>query len=137
VEIAEGEINFRVQGVTPVVADLRAFFEEALRIVHEQQLRCDCAPWIEAVDEMKQKWPSVKEGVPLALDQINPNFFISELSRRSQQYGANFTCGIGNLQMWTAQSCEMVDGQRLLMPGNHFYTKHAKTQAHTHQFIHL
>jgi acetolactate synthase-1/2/3 large subunit len=39
--------------------------------------------------------------------------------RSTVRYGAHFAAGIGNCQMWAAQSCEMGEGQRMLMPGGH------------------
>jgi acetolactate synthase-1/2/3 large subunit len=119
VDISEGEVNFRVKGVRPVMADLRAFVDEAAAVVHARALRCGCDEWRTLVAQKRVEWPVESEPVHLASDKINPSAFIKALSRRSQRHGAHFTSGCGNIQMWAAQSCELLEGQRLLMPGGH------------------
>ena len=50
-------------------------------------------------------------------DKINPNMFMEKLSLYSQKYNAHYTTGIGNVQMWAAQSLQLIKNQRLLIPG--------------------
>jgi acetolactate synthase-1/2/3 large subunit len=119
VDVAEGEINFRIKGVTPVVADLNAFFPEALQQAQELGIKCGCDEWLSIVRERVEKSPITKELEDMGSDKIRPTVFVQALSRRSKPYKANFASGCGNVQMWAAQSIECEDEQRLLMPGGH------------------
>lgn len=109
VDCEEGEINNRVQGCIPVVADVKQFLEAFNKffsdVVFEQR-----SEWTKHIEQKKETWPDIKELIP---DGINPNLFIHELSKASN-LSTVFLADVGSHQMWTAQSLELDKKQAFL-----------------------
>lgn len=101
IDCEEGEINNRVKGCVPIVADLKDFLK-----AFNQQFKTENYPvkqeWFSYIADLKTKWPDNKE---LDTKGINPNVFIHTLSKNSTKAKA-FLADVGSHQMWTAQSLE-------------------------------
>ncbi len=101
IDCEEGEINNRVKGCVPIVADLKDFLK-----AFNQQFKTENYPvkqeWFSYIADLKTKWPDHKE---LDTKGINPNVFIHTLSKNSTKAKA-FLADVGSHQMWTAQSLE-------------------------------
>ena len=113
VDVEAGEINNRVKGCLPVLADLRAFLEHAARVAGDLEL----APrpeWLAEIAESKRRWPDISE--LNAVPGINPNAFMHQLSEVSRSASA-FVVDVGQHQMWAAQSLDLSGDQRFLTSG--------------------
>jgi acetolactate synthase-1/2/3 large subunit len=112
IDCEEGEINNRVKNCIGIISDLNNFFQQIERAYknHEFTLLDE---WIAYVNELKVKWPDVKE---LAPKGINPNIFMHELSSAGKSARA-FLADVGSHQMWAAQSLELTKGQHFLTSG--------------------
>ncbi len=113
VDCDPGEINNRVQGCRPVVADLSAFL---LAATHAAEAIPVARPpdWLAQISQWRRTWPDAQE--PSTQQGINPNNFMHALSQASQAAAA-YVVDVGNHQMWAAQSLELGAGQRLLTSG--------------------
>ncbi len=107
-----GEINNRVKGCVPVVADVKEFFEAFTTRFSTTSFERK-SEWFAYVDALKQKWPDSKELTPAG---INPNIFMHTLSKSSATAGA-YLADVGAHQMWAAQSIEIREGQNFLTSG--------------------
>jgi len=109
IDCEEGEINNRVKGCVPIVADLKDFFK-----AFNHQFKTENYPvkqeWFSYINDLKNKWPDSKE---LDVKGINPNIFIHTLSKNSTKAKA-FLADVGSHQMWTAQSLEVSNDQIFL-----------------------
>ncbi|MFM8385815.1 MAG: thiamine pyrophosphate-binding protein [Planctomycetia bacterium] len=111
VDVDAGEINNRVLGVDPVVADLRDF---AAAVLAGPPARPDLRAWHASIAAMRERWPDTAElkGLP----GLNPNAFLRALSLASPAAAA-FVVDVGQHQMWAAQSLRLAPGQRFLTSG--------------------
>jgi len=117
IDIDKEEVNFRIKGVNHVHIDLYSFLKEAITQAKTNKTKCDCVEWFKIINENKRKYPHIMELTDLGYNNINPNLFMDKLSVYSQKYKTHYTTGIGNVQMWAAQSIKLVENQRLLIPG--------------------
>ena len=113
VDVEPGEINNRVTGCRPVVANLRDFFSEALRRTDGRDF-AEKEAWLAEIEGLKQTWPDTNELE--GISGINPNGFMHKLSELSRDAGA-FVVDVGQHQMWAAQSIEIGPDQRFLTSG--------------------
>ncbi|WP_343304437.1 thiamine pyrophosphate-binding protein [Chitinophaga niabensis] len=109
IDCEEGEINNRVKGCIPILADVKQFFNA---FISHNQTTSFQAPveWNGYIAALKQKWPDTKE---VTTPGINPNLFMHLLSGLSQETSAYLT-DVGCHQMWAAQSLELSAGQSFL-----------------------
>jgi acetolactate synthase-1/2/3 large subunit len=112
VAIEPEEINNRIQGCEPIVADLKVFINSMLNFLKDEKLSHNQA-WVETISELKKEWPDIAE--LQNIKGINPNFFMHKLSETKQ--AAVYTVDVGQHQMWAAQSLEIYEGQRFLTSG--------------------
>jgi acetolactate synthase-1/2/3 large subunit len=113
IDIEEGEINNRLTGCVPVVADLKTFLQTALEVWKNAAFP-DYTDWYKQIDALRQQWPDTKEN--LYVKGINPNTFMHQLSQAATGAGA-FLADVGTHQMWAAQSLELGEGQYFLTSG--------------------
>ncbi|MGV8934629.1 MAG: thiamine pyrophosphate-binding protein [Gallionellaceae bacterium] len=112
VAVEEEEINNRVLGCQPVVADMNVFLSAMLQLLEGGNFP-DNQSWITAIGELKKLWPDIDELKNIS--GINPNQFMHKLSATKQ--AAVYTVDVGQHQMWAAQSLEIYEGQRFLTSG--------------------
>lgn len=112
VAVEEEEINNRVLGCYPVVADMNVFLSAMLHLVEGEKFP-DNQSWINTIVELKKEWPDIDE--LKGINGINPNYFMHKLSAAKQ--AAVYTVDVGQHQMWAAQSLEIYEGQRFLTSG--------------------
>ncbi|PTS96256.1 acetolactate synthase [Pedobacter sp. HMWF019] len=112
IDCEEAEINNRVTGCVPILADLNTFFSS---FAEKKEKYPFVSPhgWINYVNDLKQTWPDTKE---LNTDGINPNQLMHELSSRSKMAKV-YLADVGSHQMWAAQSLELQRGQFFLTSG--------------------
>lgn len=108
-----GEINNRVQGSVAIVAQLQAFFAEALQQTSMQSCP-EHTEWLSQLRDLRAAWPDTNEiqNIP----GINPNDFMHRLSAQSSAASA-FVVDVGQHQMWAAQSLDLSSQQRFLTSG--------------------
>lgn len=110
VDVDVAEINNRVAGCHPHVADLALFMEEMLRAA-PTDFFAERAEWLQNIATMRKRWPDSAE--LRGMSGINPNEAMHVLSKVMQQAAA-YVVDVGNHQMWAAQSLELLEGQRFL-----------------------
>ena len=111
VDIDNAELNNRIKGCTVIKSDLSNFFD-----ITESMETCDfrISAWR---DEILEKYTVQMDTDELNnINGINPNIFIHQLSHASKAAKA-ITTDVGNNQMWTSQSYELVDGQIFISSG--------------------
>lgn len=113
VDCEAGEINSRVIGCHPILADLRSFLAEAAQMSANRAFRAPQG-WLAEIAELKRAWPDTTESQ--GVSTINPNEFMHQLAAASP-LAAAFVVDVGNHQMWAAQSLELGSGQRFLTSG--------------------
>jgi acetolactate synthase-1/2/3 large subunit len=113
VDVEAGEINNRVQGCTALVSALKPFLLAAVDHFSNESLP-DLTSWRRRLRELREKWPDTAEQP--AIEGINPNVFIHELSRAARDAAA-YVVDVGQHQMWAAQSLELTPDQRFLTSG--------------------
>jgi len=109
IDCEEGEINNRVKGCIPLVADVKEFFKTFTDKFQKENYPVK-TDWFDHINSLKIKWPDIKE---LDTKGINPNVFIHILSQNSAKSKA-FLADVGSHQMWTAQSIEISNDQVFL-----------------------
>ncbi len=117
VDCEAGEINNRINGCEPVVAELGSFLEglgEIFQVTRSTTFREKCARWIGEIERLHRAWPDTAE--MNAVPGINPNVFMHALSGYSQRAAA-YVVDVGQHQMWAAQSLEPGSNQRFLTSG--------------------
>ncbi|MEJ0000314.1 MAG: thiamine pyrophosphate-binding protein [Verrucomicrobiota bacterium] len=116
VDCEPGEINNRVTGVLPILADMHAFFAAALAAL--PATRPDRCGWLAEVNGLRKRWPDTQELVAseAGAGGINPNILIHQIAARSGGAGA-YVVDVGQHQMWAAQSLDLAEGQRFLTSG--------------------
>lgn len=115
VDCEAGEINNRVTGCQPIVADVREFLEAAVQVTQDRNHSfAERTAWLTEIDDARRAWPDTDElaGVP----GINPNRFMHQLSAISGAAGT-YVVDVGQHQMWAAQSLEVNANQRFLTSG--------------------
>lgn len=112
VDVEEGELNNRVVGCVPVVADVGDFLSTLLTALDEREVVAP-AEWWANIAALKAQWPDTSE--LLDIRGINPNHFMKELSASRQ--AAVYAVDVGQHQMWAAQSLRIGAGQRFLTSG--------------------
>ena len=113
VDVEAGEINNRITGCAPIVADLPRFFEAALPVARSHAWP-DRAEWLENIDALRREWPDTGE-LP-EIEGINPNALMHALSPHSRSAVA-YVIDVGQHQMWASQSVEVGADQRFLLSG--------------------
>jgi acetolactate synthase-1/2/3 large subunit len=103
------EINNRIKGCVPVIADAKRFFEE-FNLLHSNEVMPKHSDWYAYINNLRIQWPDVKELTPKG---INPNIFMHELSQNSLSAGG-YVADVGSHQMWAAQSIEISKDQVFL-----------------------
>jgi acetolactate synthase-1/2/3 large subunit len=112
VDCENGEINNRVKGCTPIVSDLKTFFQEFGKVSTDESFELK-KEWLNQINDLKEKWPDTKELTPKG---INPNIFMHILSNKSRKAKA-YLADVGSHQMWAAQSLELYENQNFLTSG--------------------
>lgn len=113
VDVDPGEINNRIVGCQPIVADVAVFLQQALLAVAEQSLPTFGA-WHDEIATLRRSWPDTAEAN--IVSGINPNEFMHRLSAVSDMAAA-WVVDVGQHQMWAAQSLELAEGQHFLTSG--------------------
>lgn len=113
VDCEPGEINNRVTGCIPVIAELRSFFEAASKELGNIE-HSDWTGWRGEIEALRQKYDDRLELETVT--GINPNVFMHQLSAASG-LAAAYLVDVGQHQMWAAQSIEVTAGQRWLTSG--------------------
>ncbi|WP_295794822.1 thiamine pyrophosphate-binding protein [Mucilaginibacter sp.] len=112
VDCEQDEINNRVKGCIPVIADAKQFFtdfvNEAATEIFEKPIE-----WYDYINALRLQWPDTAELKPVG---INPNVFIHALSHNSKLTKC-YLADVGSHQMWTAQSIEIYKDQLFLTSG--------------------
>ncbi len=112
IDIEKAEINNRVKGCIPIVADLTTFFDFFAKAAKTEDFILP-VDWLAHIAEIKKNWPDTNELNPTG---INPNIFMHHLSAQNSAVGA-YTVDVGSHQMWAAQSLEISDEQLFLTSG--------------------
>lgn len=114
VDCDESEINNRVLGSTPILSDVGAFLEAAIKTLPGRPETKGGSAWLEEIKELRDSVPDTSELG--AVSGINPNWFMHELGRASPMAVA-FVVDVGSHQMWAAQSLELHAEQRFVTSG--------------------
>ncbi|MGN8071702.1 thiamine pyrophosphate-binding protein [Mucilaginibacter sp. 22184] len=109
IDCEPGEINNRVKGCVPVVADAKKFLENFNEFTITEEF-VKPVLWYNYINELRTQWPDTKE---LAPNGINPNVFMHSLSKNSP-LAKCYIADVGSHQMWTAQSIELAEDQLFL-----------------------
>lgn len=96
------EINNRIKGCVPVIADAKNFFIAFNALARNAAFTAP-AQWYEYINGLKSEWPDTNELQP---NGINPNKFMHAMSRVSGDAKA-YVADVGSHQMWAAQSVEV------------------------------
>jgi acetolactate synthase I/II/III large subunit len=103
------EINNRVKGCIPIVADVKAFLnaynEYSKHVAFEKK-----DEWYGYFNKLRKDWPDTSELKPKG---INPNYFMHQLSKHSAEAKA-YIADVGSHQMWAAQSIDINSDQLFL-----------------------
>lgn len=113
VDCEEGEVNNRLHGCFPIIADLKDFFAGGIEYTKDKHFKRR-NEWLNEILQMKNKWLDTEELSDCS--GINPNKFFHELSYKSKSAIA-FAIDVGQNQMWAAQSLELEEHQRFLTSG--------------------
>lgn len=111
VDIEEAELNNRLRGCITLKIGLSDFFSSLNNLNDPFKTNQE---WLKEIEEKKQDRLDIKELENIT--GINPNIFIHNLSQASGQAKV-FTADVGNNQMWTAQSLELIENQLFLTSG--------------------
>jgi acetolactate synthase-1/2/3 large subunit len=102
IDCEPGEINNRVKGCIPVIADVKGFltsfngFSDVLSFDKKDD-------WYNYFKTLKLDWPDTAELKPTG---INPNYFMHQLSKHAAA-AKSFIADVGAHQMWAAQSIDL------------------------------
>ncbi|WP_240615335.1 thiamine pyrophosphate-binding protein [Pedobacter paludis] len=105
-----GELNNRVMGCIPILAQLDIFFKEFAQTSVDFNVS---NTWINRIEELKSLWPDINELTPTG---INPNKFMHSMSGKGRAAKV-YLADVGSHQMWAAQSLELYKGQSFLTSG--------------------
>lgn len=106
------EINNRIKGCIPILADLKDFLKTFNKQFKDENYAIK-REWISYIKKLRNKWPDINE---LQTKGINPNTFIHTLCKNSTKTKA-YIADVGSHQMWTAQSIEINNKQLFLTSG--------------------
>jgi len=106
VDCEEAEINNRLTGCIPVVADVKDFFTTFNSAFAGENYE-EKTEWVKYIQDLKDKWPDTKESNAKG---INPNLFMHEISKNCPHTHC-YVADVGAHQMWAAQSIELHDDQ--------------------------
>jgi acetolactate synthase-1/2/3 large subunit len=106
IDCEAAEINNRITGCVPILADVKDFFNAFTGSFAKEQYNAP-ADWNQYIADLRQKWPDTKE---VDAKGINPNFFMHQLSQHSPKT-TSYLADVGAHQMWAAQSLELAEGQ--------------------------
>jgi acetolactate synthase-1/2/3 large subunit len=109
VDCEVSEINNRIKGCIPVVADAKKFFDDFNAFAAEESFTRP-TDWYDYINGLREQWPDIKE---LAPNGINPNAFMHTLSKNSP-LAKCYIADVGSHQMWAAQSIEVAHDQVFL-----------------------
>ncbi|WP_214071529.1 thiamine pyrophosphate-binding protein [Mucilaginibacter sp. dw_454] len=109
IDCEPGEINNRVQGCVPIVADVKAFLK-AFNTLTQETAFDKKTDWYNYFNTLKQNWPDTAELKPKG---INPNYFMHKLSKYAEKARC-YIADVGAHQMWTAQSIDLNADQLFL-----------------------
>jgi acetolactate synthase-1/2/3 large subunit len=112
VDCDPAEINNRVMGCRPIVADLADFFALANQYYAPADFEAR-SEWRTEVHSLQAQWPDTSEQPGIV--GINPNEFMHALSRPG--LGTGYLADVGNHQQWAAQSLELTANQQFLTSG--------------------
>ena len=113
VDVEAGEINNRIPGCMAIHTDLRPFLEQAVAKLNAAT-QPEWLQWREEIAALHERFDDRLE-LP-AIEGINPNMFMHQLSAASKAAGA-YLVDVGQHQMWAAQSIEVGADQRWLTSG--------------------
>jgi acetolactate synthase-1/2/3 large subunit len=114
IDCEKGEINNRVKGCIPIYSDLTNFFNSFANYTKKNKLKFTLPKsWLSSINDLKIKWPDVKELSPVG---INPNVLMHQLSAASKNAFA-YTADVGSHQMWAAQSLQLESDQLFITSG--------------------
>jgi acetolactate synthase-1/2/3 large subunit len=111
VDIDKAELNNRIKGCRILQADLKDFFAQGMLIEMSSERKDE---WFNEIKAKYKTMPDVEE--LRNIKGINPNFFLHSLSKASSLAKA-ITTDVGNNQMWSAQSLELLQNQLFLSSG--------------------
>lgn len=109
VDCEAAEINNRIKGCIPIVADVKVFLNAYIKMCKSEQYSLNSV-WLDYISTLRKKWPDINE---VSTSGINPNLFIHRLSKKSVDASC-YSVDVGAHQMWAAQSIEINPGQRFL-----------------------
>jgi acetolactate synthase-1/2/3 large subunit len=113
VDYDESEINNRITGCKPIVADLHDFLKTAISIAKKIPAG-NINEWVKQINNWKDQWPDTLE--LHTNNSINPNSFLHQLSSYSP-LASTYIADVGNNQMWAAQSIELRGNQKFITCG--------------------
>ena len=111
VDCDQGQLNNRVKADHTLVSQLKPAIKSITSTTPDKIHR---PQWIIEIDKLARKYDDKLE-LEGCLG-INPNQFIHSLSKASK-LAKTFLADVGKHQMWTAQSIELFQDQRLLLSG--------------------
>lgn len=115
IDCEDGEIGSQVKGCKGIVSHLAPFFSKMIEIAETNVPESsNWKDWLKKIYNFKATWPDVDELKEIS--GINPNFFLHQLSRFSNDASA-FIADVGQHQMWAAQSLDLNANQRFLTSG--------------------
>ena len=112
IDCEAGEINNRIKGCQPILAELGCFFRQFFKLAEHSNFS-SFENWMKEIDALKLKWPDTEELKPSG---INPNKFMHHLSKASKD-STGYLADVGSHQMWSAQSLEISKHQFFLTSG--------------------
>lgn len=114
VDCDPAEVNNRVTGCTFIQSDLKSFLHT---LSHRPGIAAvKCPEWKTEIKALRDRWPDTAECNAGDQLKINPNSFMHALSAVSPLASAYVT-DVGQHQMWSAQSVELLPHQRFLTSG--------------------
>lgn len=108
-----GELNNRITGCKTIHADLHTFLETAVKRYKAKDFHARTG-WMNEINALRSQHSDLEE--LSGISGINPNAFMHQLSLHSQGASA-YVVDVGQHQMWSAQSTEILEGQRWMTSG--------------------
>jgi acetolactate synthase-1/2/3 large subunit len=112
VDIDPAELNGKVKTAYPINADAATFLR-GLNQHDFSDVRMHIKAWRERIRLYKMQYPSFF--TPTS-ETIEPNYFMNELSRVAPE-DSIICVDVGQIQMWTGQSFDVKESQRVLTEG--------------------
>jgi acetolactate synthase-1/2/3 large subunit len=109
IDCEPGEINNRVKGCVPVIADVKGFLNSFNKFSQELSFQKK-KEWYTYFHDLRNEWPDTSELKPKG---INPNYFMHLLSKHAANAKC-FVADVGAHQMWAAQSIDLNSDQLFL-----------------------